>query len=71
MTSYEFARETLWFIEEWDVQLEEWHGAHPYTEWEDADLAQRGFESHKAAVPGGRARLVRENRSRVVVVGDR
>lgn len=71
MTTYEIERENVWYIETWDVQLQGWTGVHPYTEWGDEALAVAGYLKHKKKTPGGSSHLVRENRSRYVVTGDR
>jgi hypothetical protein len=61
--------EHVWYLEYFDVQLEDWSGIAPYTEFYTELAACRAYLEHKKKVPGGNARVVRETRERYVVTG--
>jgi len=61
--------EDVWYLEYFDVQVEEWTGLYPYTEYHSEVAACRAHLEHKKKVPGGNARVVRETRQRYLVTG--
>lgn len=61
--------ETVWYLEHFDLLLEDWSGVHPYTEWHTVQAAREGYAKYKQSAPGVQLHLVREMRIRYVVDG--